>query len=290
MSRGQYKIQGLGEPRSRTRTTRSRPRTSQTCPRGQGCPRGLHHWYIIPKQDGSGLILYSVHICLCTVLICLYCNYLDNFDTCYFVHLVLSLVVGLLELYNMFFFVPIFKRSQKIIDHNIYSFMITGKSIKSSADTTWNYLLNVQLDERHISTSHRLKQNEEDTRQHPPIIVRFTNRDKRNEIFRKRKMLQTNQFTRESINSKFGNANLKITENLTRYRKTLFNTAKLANQHLHYKFLWTSQGQIRLRQYPNSRIITVTSLSDLNKIGYSGPVAGNTGAKYYELRRNIKKN
>ena len=147
----------------------------------------------------------------------------------------------------------------------------TNQIVKTVAKT-----LNVQLDERHISTSHRLKQNEEDTRQHPSIIVRFTNRDKRNEIFRKRKMLQTNQFTRESINSTFGNANLKITENLTRYRKTLFYTAKLANQHLHYKFLWTSQGQIRLRQYPNSRIITVTSFSDLNKIGYSGPVAGNT--------------
>ena len=136
--------------------------------------------------------------------------------------------------------------------------------------------LNVQLDERHISTSHRLKQNQEDTRQHPPIIVRFTNRDKRNEIFRKRKMLQTNLFTRKSIKSSFGNANLKITENLTRYKKSFINTAKLANQHLHYTFLWTSQGQIRLRQYPDSRIITVTSLSDLNKLGYSGPVAGNT--------------
>ena len=31
-------------------------------------------------------------------------------------------------------------------------------------------------------------------------------------------------------------------------KKTLFDTAKLANQDLHYKFLWTSQGQIRLRQ------------------------------------------
>ena len=161
----------------------------------------------------------------------------------------------------------------------------TNQIVKTVVQT-----LNVQLDERHISTSHWLKQNQEDTRQHPPIIVQFTNRDKRNEIFRKQKMLQTNQFTRESMKSTFGNANLKTTENLTRYRKTLFNTAKLASQHLHYKFLWTFQGQIRLRQYPDCRIITATSLSDLNKIGYSDPVAGNTGAKYYELRRNIEKN
>ena len=46
----------------------------------------------------------------------------------------------------------------------------TNQIVKTVAKT-----LNVQLNERHISTSHRLKQNEEDTRQHPPIIVRFTN-------------------------------------------------------------------------------------------------------------------
>ena len=77
--------------------------------------------------------------------------------------------------------------------------------------------LNVQLDERHISTSHRLlkPQNQKETRQYPPIIVRFSNRDKRNEIFRKRKILQANQH----IISTFGKANLQITENLTTYKK-----------------------------------------------------------------------
>ena len=98
--------------------------------------------------------------------------------------------------------------------------------------------LNVQLDERHISTSHRLSkpQNQKETRQYPPIIVRFSNRDKRNEIFRKRQSIlkiNANQY----IKSTFGNANLKITENLTWYKKTLFDTTKLANQDLHYKFL-----------------------------------------------------
>ena len=88
----------------------------------------------------------------------------------------------------------------------------TNQIVKSAAKA-----LNVQLDERHISTSHRLlkPQNQKETRQYPPIIVRFSNRDKRNEIFRKRKILQTNQH----IVSTFGKANLKITENLTTYKK-----------------------------------------------------------------------
>ena len=64
--------------------------------------------------------------------------------------------------------------------------------------------LNVQLCERHISTSHRPTQHQNQTRQYPPIIVRFSNRDKRNEIFRKWKILQANQY----IKSTFGNADL----------------------------------------------------------------------------------
>ena len=90
--------------------------------------------------------------------------------------------------------------------------------------------LNVQLDERHILTSHRLSksQNQKETRQYPPIIVRFSNRDKRNKIFRKGRILLANQY----IKSTFGNANLKITENLTRYKKILFDAAKVANDKL----------------------------------------------------------
>ena len=53
-------------------------------------------------------------------------------------------------------------------------------------------LLDVTLDESQISTSHRLKMPQNpDLEMHahknsyPPIIVRFSNRDKRNELFAK---------------------------------------------------------------------------------------------------------
>ena len=70
--------------------------------------------------------------------------------------------------------------------------------------------LNVELDDSHISTSHCLflnpnnfsgtsnspnQQNRKNIRvpsKPPPIIVRFTNRDERNDLFRRRKMLQAN--------------------------------------------------------------------------------------------------
>ena len=55
----------------------------------------------------------------------------------------------------------------------------------------------------------------------------------------------------------------------------LFNQAKLAKQYLNFSFVWTFQGRIRLRIDSGSRIINVSLLHDLAKLGYSGP-AGNS--------------
>ena len=161
----------------------------------------------------------------------------------------------------------------------------TNQIIKSVAKS-----LNIALNDSEISTSHRLIQPDTASsnrvterqqtrtpttsfRQHPPapIIVRFSNRDKRNELYRQRKNLQNNT----EVKSIFGSAsNISIKENLTAYRKMLYGTAKLAQRDLNFKFLWTSQGRIRLRQNETSRIISVTSLADLKKIGYAGPTTG----------------
>ena len=119
--------------------------------------------------------------------------------------------------------------------------------------------LNAELDDSHISTPHRLFRNSNNfsgTSNSPnqqnrknirisskslPIIVRFTNCDKRNNLFRRRKMLQ------------------------------LYDAAVDAKRDLNYKFLWTTQGRIRLRQDSESPDITVSSLFNLCKIGYSRP-------------------
>ena len=92
--------------------------------------------------------------------------------------------------------------------------------------------LNVHLDESHISTSHRLA-TKPDSKRPPPIIVRFANRDKKNEIFGKRKMLQSNSM----ITSNFESDKVSIQENLTIYKKMLFNQAKLAKQYLNFSFV-----------------------------------------------------
>ena len=107
-------------------------------------------------------------------------------------------------------------------------------------------LLAVTLDESQISTSHRLKMPQNpDLRMHahknshPPIIVRFSNRDTRNELFAKRRLLKEKP---QSTISAFGSSQISIHKNLTAYRKSLFCAAKDAKEFLKFKFLWTSQG------------------------------------------------
>ena len=89
--------------------------------------------------------------------------------------------------------------------------------------------LNAKLDDHDISTSHRiysnqtpkpnspninLKQTEAEGYEHPPIIVRFVNRDKRNEIFAKRLR------PKSASNSTFGGkTDFTIKENLTKFPK-----------------------------------------------------------------------
>ena len=98
----------------------------------------------------------------------------------------------------------------------------TNEIVKKIADT-----LNVKLDDHDISTSHRiysnqtpkpnspninLKQTEAGGYEHPPIIVRFVNRDKRNEIFAKRLR------PKSASNSTSGRkTDFTIKENLTKF-------------------------------------------------------------------------
>ena len=76
----------------------------------------------------------------------------------------------------------------------------TNPILKKDAD-----LMKVQLDDKQISTSHRLKTNSNnlvDTSKqkiHPPIVVRFSNQDKRNEFFRKGKLIIPSLKTNKSF-------------------------------------------------------------------------------------------
>ena len=75
----------------------------------------------------------------------------------------------------------------------------------------------------------------------------------------------------QSTISALGSSQIGLHENLTAYRKSLFRAAKNEKEFLKFKFLWTSQGQIRLRRDSVSKAINISSFVDLSKLGYSGP-------------------
>ena len=152
----------------------------------------------------------------------------------------------------------------------------TGKIVQNVAKT-----LKVQLSKSDISTSHRLfnfNLNEQHQKlfnhhdqqpsavrrnQPPPIIVRFCDRDKRNEMFSKQLKLKS---VSNEINPKPNAEILAIRENLTKFRKFLFSEANKVKHALCYQFLWTQQGQILLRKNSTSRIIKISNLNDLARI------------------------
>ena len=134
--------------------------------------------------------------------------------------------------------------------------------------------LNVRFDDQQISTSHQLAdsykkiQGSQATEQPPPIIVRFANRYKRNEIYKKRKLLKLNCKTEPMSHN--SSPNITIQENLTPLRKSIYKAAKQAKAALNYKFAWTSQGKIFLRQNTDTKVYKISWLHDLAKLGYSG--------------------
>ena len=125
--------------------------------------------------------------------------------------------------------------------------------------------LNIQIGDNDISISHRLpiKQRYPNNTQKqeikiPPIIVKFNSQEKRNEIYNKRKnILQVTDFDIENMKS------LYINENLTSLRKSLlFETKKLKKVH-GYEFVWTKMGEIYARKNLKSKVIKISSLTDL---------------------------
>jgi len=91
--------------------------------------------------------------------------------------------------------------------------------------------------------------------------VGFSNRDKQKELFNKRHMISNCKSTTGGIPE-----NLAIKENLTKYRKLMFNEASQIKQLLDYKFLWTWQGQIFMHQHDNSKAFKIFNLYDLDRL------------------------
>jgi hypothetical protein len=128
--------------------------------------------------------------------------------------------------------------------------------------------LGVLLNENDISTAHRL----------PPtrkiqdrIIVKFIRRDIREEIYKKRKVLN-GKLTDclPSVKAEIGKSISQptiifINESLTAYRKRLSGKIHDYRRQHNYKFIWTANGKILLRQTESLPVNSFTTEEEFQR-------------------------
>ena len=109
-----------------------------------------------------------------------------------------------------------------------------------------------------VVRAHRLKAVGNKT---PGIIVRFTNRDIRNQIFyKKRNLVGVRNFGID------GMTNLFINENLTPRKRKLFSMVYKKKSSLKYQFIWTKNGNIFVRKNISGESIKISSEADIDNL------------------------
>lgn len=111
-------------------------------------------------------------------------------------------------------------------------------------------LIGAEIDDSHIAAAHRLPDSKNVKNR---MIVKFLQRDKREEVFKKRKHLVGKNIRHlPSLQTEIGESisrsnKIYINESLTGYRKRLFGRIKEYKRKNNVKFLWTSNGKIMLK-------------------------------------------
>ena len=125
-------------------------------------------------------------------------------------------------------------------------------------------LIDVDITQDQISTSHRWQTNKRTNEKiTSPIIVRFISRDVRNKVFSNRKLIRSADMKKFFIN---GIENLYVNENLTKFRKKLFWSAKQKAKSNGFRFYWTANGNVFARRSEKSTPILIRNEDDLLKI------------------------
>ena len=111
-------------------------------------------------------------------------------------------------------------------------------------------LIGAEIDDSHIAAAHRLPDSKNVKNR---LIVKFLQRDKREEVYKKRKHLVGKSVHQlPSIQAEIGESvsrdnKIYINESLTSYRKRLFGRIKDYKRKNNVKYLWTSNGKIMLK-------------------------------------------
>lgn len=117
--------------------------------------------------------------------------------------------------------------------------------------------LKVNITEQDIDIAHRIPvpRNKD-----APIIVQFTNRTKRDEVIKsKRLIVVNNNISGASIGS-----TVYINENLSPEFRHLLQATKTRARECNYKFTWFKNNKVLVRKSENSEVIRINSLEDIN--------------------------
>lgn len=122
--------------------------------------------------------------------------------------------------------------------------------------------LELEIGEEDIEAAHRLKSNKDEKGN---IIVKFSNRKIRDKVMEnKRKCSITNKMI--DIIGEGEDRKIFLNENLCYEKKRLFNEALRKKRELEWKFIWTVNGNIKMKKDENSKIIEIRFDRDLDKI------------------------
>lgn len=114
-----------------------------------------------------------------------------------------------------------------------------------------------------IQAAHRLPSR--NTERPKPIVIQFTNRQKRDAVLMKAKTkgfrLKSTDFVR-NVPETLVYAN----DHLTPYYKKLLYEAKKVKSDKHYEFLWVKNAKIFIRKDKNSNVLRLDSFKDLDKL------------------------
>ena len=125
----------------------------------------------------------------------------------------------------------------------------------------FNAIDGVVVEPSDISVAHRMP--EKENSKVPAVIVRFTTRKKRNEVYYKKK--EVSKIRKSSLSFNANPREIFISENLTVTNNEIFYEARQMKRRGLVKFAWTKHGKVHVRKYVNSKAFPIDTLQDLNR-------------------------
>ena len=124
-------------------------------------------------------------------------------------------------------------------------------------------MIGVPLQDNDISTAHPIPTYKVGAP--PKLIVKFTRRSVRNKFYSSRRKLQRKK-TKDLPNlNLLSEADVFVSESLTPSKKKLFGDVDIVKKHLKWKYIWTYNGRIFIREDENKPSFSFDSAQDLDK-------------------------